>query len=136
MSSNMRVRCTVRYTIDMTAIAIEFAQTEHIVCFLLTAYVETLGYYETTRLALPEQIRHLPLAGKADVDGRLRILRALLERRDATARDARGVTEEAIDIFAAACRRLNVIDALTTNRAQSAAMMPRCRMSTQHDPAS
>lgn len=113
--------------------AIELAQTEHIVLFLLTAYVETLEYYERTRVALPEQVRHLPLAGKADVDGRLRSLRALLDQHDASARDARRVVEEAIDIFAAACRRLNIIETLSTQCAHPAVVMPRQAMLTPRE---
>ncbi|MGZ5165234.1 MAG: hypothetical protein ACXWCQ_32405, partial [Burkholderiales bacterium] len=93
--------------------AIELAKTEHVVRFLLMAYVETLDYYETTRSLLPAQVRRMPLAGKDDLYGRLCVFRTLLQAHQPTAREARRMLGEAVEIFAAASRRLNVLEALT-----------------------
>ena len=90
--------------------AIEFARTEHVVHFLLASYVETLEYYETTRTLLPDEVRGLPLAGSPDVHRRLRLLRTLLDSCDVAAHDSRRTIEEAVDVFAAASRRLILFD--------------------------
>jgi hypothetical protein len=81
--------------------AIKCADTEHVVYFLLTAYVETLDYYEPARSVVPPQVKRLPMVGKADVFERLRALRGALLNGRAESR-ARHIFDEAIDIFTAA----------------------------------
>ena len=50
--------------------AIREANTEHEIFFLLTAYVEALGYCDKLNL-LPWQMRDLPVAGADDVKARV-----------------------------------------------------------------
>ncbi len=46
--------------------ALKQAQTEHVVYFLLTAYVETLAY-SGSRYGIPDNVKRLPIDGKTDV---------------------------------------------------------------------
>ena len=112
--------------------AIELATTEHVIHFLLTAYVETLHYYDTTRAVVPANVQSLPLTGKPDVNKRLHVLRGTLTACCDNA-DARLAIEEGIDVFTAACSRLRALEAemaypaedtgtAATGRAES----PRC----------
>ena len=50
--------------------AIREANTEHEIFFLLTAYVEAVGYCDELHL-LPGELRDLPLAGFPDVKARV-----------------------------------------------------------------
>jgi hypothetical protein len=43
--------------------------TEHEICFLLTAYVETLQFYESAK-RLPPGVTVLPLRGADDIEAR------------------------------------------------------------------
>ena len=43
----------------MLSDAIKLAQTEHVVYFLLAAYVETLDFYDS----IPARAKRLPMAG-------------------------------------------------------------------------
>jgi hypothetical protein len=82
--------------------AIKQAPSEHVVYFLLTAYVETLGYVD---LGIPEDVKRLPISGRPDVHERLGIMRDVLERpRGMQTRKA--VVEEAVDVFGAASEQL------------------------------
>src|SRR5258706_1326468 len=86
--------------------AIELAQTEHIVYFLLTAYVETLDSYEF----IPARAKQLPMAGKADVLDRLRILRNLRKAHAQNGSKEHAVIEETIDVFSTALQRLTALN--------------------------
>ena len=99
--------------------AIERADSEHVVTFLLAAYIETLHFYDGTRRALPAQVKYLPLAGKSDVIRRLQLLRGTL---DACVDDraSRPIIEEAIEVFAAACSRLRVLEGETAHPVSAA----------------
>jgi hypothetical protein len=87
--------------------AIRNAENEHVVYFLLTAYVETLGYYDPLRSSLPEHVKALPICGLPDVAQRLSTVQRLLERR--TEHDKAGVLEEAADVLAASAQRLRAL---------------------------
>jgi len=86
--------------------AIQEARTEHEIFFLLTAYIEAVGYCDKLHL-LPWQMRDLPLAGADDVKARIYGLR--LRLRSMTP-DADGrvqlVVNEALEVFITALRRL------------------------------
>jgi hypothetical protein len=89
--------------------AIRLATTEHVIYFLLTAYVETLDYYDPPRSSIPARAKRLPMAGKADV---LERLHALLDARKAQTRSGsieRVVIEEAVDVFSAALQQLTAL---------------------------
>ena len=93
--------------------AIHEANTEHEIFFLLTAYVEALGYCDKLHL-LPGEMRDLPLAGTPDVRARvyglnLR-LHGMVTGSDITARSA---IDEALQIFNTALRRLAALQAET-----------------------
>lgn len=92
--------------------AIREANTEHEIFFLLTAYVEALGYCDKLHL-LPGEMRDLPLAGTADVKARvyglnLR-LQAMAPGSDISAGPA---INEALELFSTALHRLASLEAV------------------------
>jgi hypothetical protein len=89
--------------------AIETAQTAHVVYFLLTAYVETLGYYDPLRSTLPPCVRRLPVAGIRDVTRRLRALRETPVSNPRNGADVRALLDEAVALFDTARRRLRTL---------------------------
>jgi hypothetical protein len=90
--------------------ALEVAHNEHVIHFLLSSYVETLGHYGSTRSLFPPEIRRLPLGGRADIDKRLNMVRALLEVQRRA--DHRQILGEAVQILTMASRRWSVLAAL------------------------
>lgn len=87
--------------------AIKLAQTEHVVYFLLTAYVEARAYGDR-RSTLPDDVKHFPIAGKADVHDRLRVLRRSLGAHVNTP-GARPALQEAVDVFSTALQCVTVL---------------------------
>lgn len=91
--------------------AIREASTEHEIFFLLTAYVEAVGYCDKLQL-LPGEMRDLPLAGASDVKARVHALQQRLQSvasgSDIAARSTMG---EALEIFNTALRRLGSLQA-------------------------
>jgi hypothetical protein len=87
--------------------AINIADTEHVVYFLLTAYVETLHYYDPLRSSLPEHVKRLPMAGISDVSERLRALRTAIEQYAKS--QARLLIEEVVEVFSTALQRLSAL---------------------------
>jgi hypothetical protein len=83
--------------------AIKLAPSEHVVYFLLTAYVETLGYVDL--YGIPEDVKRLPISGKPDVSERLDIMRDVLDGPQSTT-TVKAVIEEAVDVFGAASEQL------------------------------
>lgn len=90
--------------------ALRLATGEHAIYFLLTAYVETLHYYDETRSVLPPHVTKLPLTGKADVTARLRVF-SQMAKKERHQPAVQFMIEEATEIFAAASRRLSVLAA-------------------------
>jgi hypothetical protein len=86
--------------------AIREANTEHEIFFLLTAYVEAVGYCDKLHL-LPGEMRDLPLAGFPDVKARVYGLNLRLQSMapgsDVTVRPA---INEALEILNTAMHRL------------------------------
>ena len=87
--------------------AITKADTEHVVYFLLTAYVETLHYYDPLRSSLPEHVKRLPMAGISDVSKRLRALRNYIKHYAHS--QARVLIDEVLEVFSAAVTRLKTL---------------------------
>ena len=87
--------------------ALKQAQTNHVVYFLLTAYVESLGWYDPPRSSLPARVVRLPVRGITDVIKRLKALRRVVRRRAHEASSVGRVIEEAVEIFSAASQRLS-----------------------------
>lgn len=86
--------------------AIQEANCIHEIFFLLTAYVEAVGYCDKLNL-LPWQMRDLPLAGVHDV--KMRIFGLQLRLQEVTSDPNQGdrlVIEEAMTTFSVALRRL------------------------------
>lgn len=87
--------------------AIREANTRHEIFFLLTAYVEAVGYCDKGNL-LPWQVRELPLAGIEDVKARIYGLhlrvRGMMPGYDDEI--ARRITNEALELYTTALRRL------------------------------
>ena len=77
--------------------AIKTADTEHVVYFLLTAYVETLDYYDPLRSSLPEHVKRLPMMGISDISDRLRAVRGAIEQYAKS--QARLLIEEVVEVF-------------------------------------
>lgn len=84
--------------------AIRDAQTEQAVYFLLTAYIETLGYSDT--YGISEKVKRLPIGSKTDVRNRLGVMRNALHAPAATEPAVRRILEEATDVFGTAFRHL------------------------------
>lgn len=87
--------------------AIKTADTEHVVYFLVTAYVETLHYYDPLRSSLPEDVKRLPMAGISDVSDRLRAVRGAIEQYAQS--QARLLIEEVVEVFSTALQRLSAM---------------------------
>lgn len=87
--------------------AIRDANTRHEVFFLLTAYVEAVGYCDQENL-LPWQVRELPLAGIEDVKARIYGLHPRVRSMTPGYDDevARRIINEALDVYTTALRRL------------------------------
>jgi hypothetical protein len=100
----------IEMTIDE---ALEAANSEHVVFFLLTAYVETLHYYEQTRAAFPPRVLRLPLKSEADVAGRLRALHDTAKKHGGESAVLSLIMKEAVEVFTAASQRLAVLAAHT-----------------------
>jgi hypothetical protein len=92
--------------------ALKQAQTNHVVYFLLTAYVESLGWYDPPRSWLPGDVMRLPVKGITDVIKRLDALRRVLRARMHEASRVREVLEEAVEIFSTASQRLTSLGRL------------------------
>ena len=88
--------------------AVKQANTEHVVYFLLMAYVEALGY--TGRSSVPAPVKRLPIVTRTDVNERLHVLREALASPASSGPDARPVIEEAADLFSAASEQLNTLN--------------------------
>ncbi len=91
---------------------IRHAHTQHAVCFLLAAYIETLQFSRV----LPEGVTNLPL-GRKPIQKRLR--RIIAQLVDAPKRlDARGclVAKEASQVFGTALNRLRQLAKKTSPR--------------------
>ena len=84
--------------------AVKQANTEHVVYFLLTAYLEALGY--TGRASVPPPVQHLPVVNTTDVHERLDVLREALDSPAPSRPDVRPMIEEAADLFSAASEQL------------------------------
>ena len=85
--------------------AILTARTEHIVYFLLAAWLEALEH-DGHANAVPVEAKELPLRGHADVKRRLALLRQKLDRTQKyAAADLRRLRDVAA-AFSVACERL------------------------------
>jgi len=91
--------------------AIREAHTQHEVFFLLTAYVEAIGYGDSDKL-LPWQGRELPLAGVEDVKGRIYSLhlRARLAGSSADDKTTGSIVNEVVEVYTTALRQLAVLE--------------------------
>lgn len=91
--------------------AIREANTEHEIFFLLTAYVEALGYCDKLNL-LPWQMRNLPVAGADDVKARVYGLHLRLHGLNPDSDNAiQSAIHEALEILNTALRRLASLQA-------------------------
>ena len=85
------------------------AESEYVIYFLLTAYLETTHF----GAMLPERLTKLPLAGSTDVEARFQSMmacRAKFKQPSALSDDkARGAMQEAEQIFETALVRLNFL---------------------------
>ena len=103
--------------------AIKTADTKHVVYFLLTAYVETLHYYDPLRSSLAERVKQLPVVGMADVAERLRSVRSTMEKYARS--PARLLIEEVLEVFSAAMQRLSALQIPLSSAARLAFSVPR-----------
>jgi hypothetical protein len=95
------------------------AGTDHIVFFLLTAYVESLGWYGSAKSYFPARVLRLPVAGLKDVIERVSALRHARRVHAHRPSRRRVRLEEAIDVFDTASRRLMFLASASKARARS-----------------
>ncbi|HEX2827635.1 MAG TPA: hypothetical protein VHP37_14885 [Burkholderiales bacterium] len=105
--------------------ALKLAASEHIVYFLLTAYVETVEYRGGAARAVPEDATRMPVRDAGDVMRRLSLLRS---RRAVTTapRDAKMI-DEVTSAFSAAADRLCTLPAVRSSRRLHDSREPICR---------
>src|SRR5215218_1919607 len=84
--------------------ALKLAASEHIVYFLLTAYVETVEHRGAAARAVPEDATRMPVRDASDVMRRLRVLR--WTRAATTAPREAKMIDEVLSAFSAAADRL------------------------------
>jgi hypothetical protein len=84
--------------------ALKLAASEHIVYFLLTAYVETVEHRAAAARAVPDEAKRMPVRDANDVFWRLRALRST--RAVTTAPREAKMIEEVLSAFSAAADRL------------------------------
>ena len=89
--------------------ALKLATTEHVVYFLLTAYVETVEHSGPSARALPKEARRMPVRDASDVVRRLRVLQV---KRSSfkVPREVR-LIDEVVSAFSAAADRLRALGA-------------------------
>ena len=88
--------------------AIRRASTEHVVYFLLSAWLETLVHTGRAR-ALPAEAARLPVQGSVDVRRRLRIIREKLASDNDMAPQRVRVLEDAASALGAARVKLSYL---------------------------
>ena len=87
--------------------AIGTADSEHVVYFLLSAYVETLEHYGPSGDSLSDDVKRLPIAGMPDVCNRVGALQGAIERYAQS--KSKQFVEEAVEVFGAALQRLKYL---------------------------
>lgn len=87
--------------------AIRKANSRHEIFFLLTAYVEAVGYCDQRKL-LPWQVRELPLAGTQDVKARIYGLHLRSRSMTPGSDDAAAgqIVNETLELYTTALRQL------------------------------
>jgi hypothetical protein len=113
------------------------ADTDHIVYFLLTAYAESLSWYDPPGACFPARVTRLPVASVDDVSERVHALKNAHDSQIARPSRARLILEEAIDVFDTASRRLKFLASrasglargarIRQSRTASLARLPRTR---------
>ena len=84
----------------MIADVMNRAPTDHIVYFLLTSYVHACACADKHG-QIPGVVKRFPIAGVADIEERLNVLRHLPDRKPTHA-----VVSEMVDVFNAAAAKL------------------------------
>ena len=104
--------------------ALRLAASEHVVCFLLTAYVETVEHRGSAARAVPADAKRRPVRDANDVFQRLRALRS--KRAMTTApREARMI-DEVVSAFSAAADRLRALLPTRPSRRLHESRVPIC----------
>ena len=85
----------------MIADVLKRAPTDHIAYFLLTSYIEARACHDT-RGHIPSAVKRFPIAGVADVEERLKVLRQLPDDRKA----AQPLLSEVLEVLKAAAAKL------------------------------
>lgn len=85
--------------------AIRQAQTEHVVYFLLTAYVESRAHDDESG-GLPAEVKRLPIAGNGDLAQRVLALSAASAMSAPDSDSTSAMTREALEVLTAASQRL------------------------------
>ena len=80
--------------------AIRRSNSVHEVCLLLTNYVETLQFYDTSK-RLPAGVAVLPVRGREDIEARYANLKEAKARTSVSAynNSSEAIVEEAIEVF-------------------------------------
>jgi hypothetical protein len=89
--------------------ALKLASSEHVVYFLLTAYVETVEHRGLASRALPKEAKRMPVRDADDIMRRLRVLQA--KRPAANARREAKMIDDVVAAFSAAAEKLRALGA-------------------------
>ena len=89
----------------MISNAIKLARNEHVVYFLLTSYLDARSR-DRDGSALPEYVKRLPIAGRTDVDERLRALSQACRGAAADRANVSPVLSEAAEVLLAASEHI------------------------------
>ena len=104
--------------------AIRGADSEHVVYFLLCAYINTATHGDELT-TLPERIVALPLAGRDDAKSRFTLLMYELDAASKRLDDGACLTiKEALTVFSAAVQRLQSLDSQRRPSTRTGAAIP------------
>ena len=89
----------------MISNAIKLARNEHVVYFLLTSYLDARSR-DREGSGLPEYVKRLPIAGRTDVDERLRVVNQACRNEAADRATVPPVLSEAAEVLLAASEHI------------------------------
>ena len=113
--------------------ALLVAKTEHVVYFMLAAWLETLEH-KGGAAAIPEEARRLPVRGLSDVRHRLALVREKLDHDAVTAVEA-DMLRIAAATFGVACEKLREFSVAATVTSLVHQRNMRLRTNASRNPA-
>ena len=99
------------------------SRSEHEIFFLLTAYLEALGYGDVQGI-LPRELVELPLSGMGDVRRRIAVLTVEFAKLHDRYGKKHAILKDAADILGSALQRLEWLDRDARMAVPAAALRP------------